>query len=60
MNNYIASVMSIGHTEETATKIVDVIDSQNLLDWSECSMRQLKSAVKVAQAFIANGNSWEF
>jgi 3-phosphoglycerate kinase len=46
-------------TQSEATLIVDVIDKEWLLDWSECTTAQFKKAIKQAQQFIANGMSWE-
>jgi 3-phosphoglycerate kinase len=46
-------------TQSEATVIVDVIDREWLLDWSECTTAQFKKAIKQAQQFIANGMSWE-
>jgi hypothetical protein len=46
-------------TEAEATLIVDVIDREWLLDWSECTNAQFKKAIKLAQQFITNGMSWE-
>jgi len=46
-------------TEAEAKVIVDVIDREWLVDWSECTNAQFKKAIKLAQSFIANGMSWE-
>jgi len=46
-------------TQSEATVIVDVIDREWLLDWSECTTAQFRKAIKQAQQFIANGMSWE-
>jgi hypothetical protein len=46
-------------SESEATLIEDVIGKEWLLDWSECTTAQFKRAIKKAQAFIANGMSWE-
>jgi hypothetical protein len=46
-------------TQSEATLIVDVIDREWLLDWSECTTAQFKKAIKQAQQFISNGMSWE-
>jgi hypothetical protein len=46
-------------TQSEATLIVDVIDKEWLLDWSECTTAQFKKAIKQAQQFISNGMSWE-
>lgn len=59
MTAQIQSIVDLGFTEETAREIEDVIDREWLLDWSECTMRQFKAAVKTAASFIANGKSWE-
>jgi hypothetical protein len=59
MRKVIQDIMALGHTEAEAIEIEDTINSEWLLDWSECSTRQFKSAVKLTVAFIANGKSWE-
>lgn len=59
MTAQIQEIVNIGYTEETAREIEEVINNQWLLDWSECTARQFKAAVKTAAAFIANGKSWE-
>lgn len=59
MRAQIQQIMELGFTEAKATEIEDVIDSEWLLDWSECTMREFKAAVRVANEFIANGKSWE-
>jgi hypothetical protein len=59
MTAQIQEIVNIGYTPETAQEIEDVINSQWLLDWSECTTREFKAAVKIAAAFIANGKSWE-
>jgi 3-phosphoglycerate kinase len=46
-------------SQSEATLIEDVIGKEWLLDWSECTTAQFKRAIKKAQAFIANGMSWE-
>jgi hypothetical protein len=46
-------------SQSEATVIEDVIGKEWLLDWSECTTAQFKRAIKQAQAFIANGMSWE-
>lgn len=42
-----------------ALEIHSVIDSEALLDWSEATAREILKATFIAQAFIANGRSWE-
>jgi len=44
---------------EEAIIIEDVIDRQYLVDWSEDSNTKIRKAGKLAQAYIANGMSWE-
>jgi uncharacterized protein YPO0396 len=57
--NNIQETMQVAKvTESEATLIVDVIDREWLLDWSECTTAQFKKAIKLAQQFIANGMSW--
>jgi uncharacterized protein YPO0396 len=56
----IQDIMQIAKvTEAEAKTIVDVIDREWLVDWSECTNAQFKKAIKLAQSFIANGMSWE-
>jgi len=58
--SHISETMQVAKvTESEATLIVDVIDREWLLDWSECTTGQFKKAIKLAQQFIANGKSWE-
>ena len=47
-------------TTSEAYEIAEVVQIEDLLDWSEASITQYRKAFKLAQAFIANGNSWEF
>ena len=46
-------------SESQAVELEQVLMSEALLDWSECSQAQFKKAIKLAQMFIANGKSWE-
>jgi epoxyqueuosine reductase QueG len=46
-------------TESDAFQIEQVIMSEQLLDWSECTQAEFKKAIKISQMFIANGLSWE-
>jgi 3-phosphoglycerate kinase len=59
MNN-IQDIMETAKVSQSeAALIEDVIGKEWLLDWSECTTAQFKKAIKQAQAFIANGMSWE-
>jgi hypothetical protein len=54
------SIIEVAKVSEAEARLIqDVIDKEWLLDWSECSTAQLRKAIKQAQAFIANGMSWE-
>jgi hypothetical protein len=53
----IMEIMNV--SKEEAIQIEDVVGKENLLDWSEATLRQYKAAFKLAQTFIANGRSWE-
>ena len=44
---------------EEALEIQEAIDNEALLDWSEATAREMVKATYIAQAFIANGRSWE-
>ena len=44
---------------EEAQELFDTIESEALIDWSEATARQIVKATYIAQAFIANGRSWE-
>ena len=46
-------------SKEEAVQISDVVDNEALLDWSEATATQYKTAFRLAQQFIANGMSWE-
>ena len=47
-------------TTSQAKEIAEVVQTEDLLDWSEATSVQYRKAFKLAQAFIANGKSWEF
>jgi hypothetical protein len=59
MNNIQDIMETAKVTESDAFQIEQVIMSEQLLDWSECTTAQFKKAIKIAQMFIANGLSWE-
>jgi len=42
-----------------AKEIAEVVQTEDLLDWSEATSAQYRKAFKLAQSFIANGKSWE-
>jgi hypothetical protein len=46
-------------SESQAVELEQVLMSEALLDWSECTTAQFRKAIKLAQMFIANGKSWE-
>ena len=54
----IMKMMKVSTSEAKA--IAEVVETEALLDWSEATSSQYRKAFKLAQAFIANGNSWEF
>lgn len=61
MNAHTQLIIEIAKVSEAeALNIQDVIDNEWLADWSEATKRQIAIAIKVAQAYIANGNSWDF
>jgi hypothetical protein len=45
--------------KDEAVRIHDVVDNEGLLDWSEATATQYKTAFRLAQQFIANDYSWE-
>jgi hypothetical protein len=45
--------------KDEAVRIHDVVDNEGLLDWSEGTATQYKTAFRLAQQFIANDYSWE-
>jgi hypothetical protein len=47
-------------SESEAVQLEQVLMTEALLDWSECTTTQFKKAIKLAQQFIANGKSWDF
>lgn len=55
--HYIASYAKV--SIEEALKIQNTINNENLIDWSEASKAKTNRIIKLAQALIANGNSWE-
>jgi hypothetical protein len=56
----IADIMKIMKvTTSQAKEIAEVVETEALLDWSEATSAQYRKAFKLAQAFIANGKSWE-
>jgi hypothetical protein len=61
-NFYTHEVAKLGKFDiETALVIQDVIENEMLIDsWGKSSDYQIRKAIKLAQVFIANGNSWEF
>jgi hypothetical protein len=61
-NYYTHEVAKLGKFDlETALVIQDVIENEMLIDsWGKSSDYQIRKAIKLAQVFIANGNSWEF
>lgn len=60
MNGNTLEIQKIANVSlEEAREIQDTIDSEALLDWSEATARQIVKATYIAQAFIANGRSWE-
>lgn len=64
MNNtqsiYIWNIRELAKVSaEEAQQLFDTIQSEALLDWSEATARQIVKATYIAQAFIANGRSWE-
>ena len=44
---------------EEALELHSVIESEALLDWSEATIREMKTMISYAQSFIANGRSLE-
>lgn len=44
---------------EEAQELFDTIESEALLDWSEATNRDIKTAIAYAQYFISKGWSWE-
>ena len=46
-------------TTSEAYEIAEVVQTEDLLDWSEATAAQYKTAFRLAQQFIANGMSWE-
>lgn len=61
-NYYTHEVAKLGKLDlETALVIQDVIENEWLVEsWGKATDGQIRKAIKLAQAFIANGNSWEF
>ena len=61
MNWHTTSIMELAKVDQTtARQIQEVIDNNWLVDrWSEATNAQIRKAIKLAQMFIANGNSWE-
>ena len=61
-NYYTHEVAKLGKFDlETALVIQDVIENEMLIDsWGKASDYQIRKAIKLAQVFIANGNSWGF
>lgn len=61
-NYYTHEVARIGKLDlQTALIIQDVIESEWLVEsWGKSTDGQIRKAIKLAQAFIANGKSWEF
>jgi hypothetical protein len=60
MNGNTLEIQNIAKVSlEEALEIQDTIDSEALLDWSEATTREMAKATRIAQAFIANGRSWE-
>ena len=60
MNGTTIEIQKIaGVNLEQALDIQETIDSEALLDWSEATAREIVKATYIAQAFIANGRSWE-
>tara|TARA_S200002703_G_scaffold146216_1_gene141097 strand:+ start:309 stop:491 length:183 start_codon:yes stop_codon:yes gene_type:complete len=60
MNGRTTEIQKIaGVNLEQALDIQETIDSEGLLDWSEATAREIVKATYIAQAFIANGRSWE-
>ena len=57
----IKDIMNTAKVSEVfAAQLFEVIMNEALLDWSECSQNQFKFAIKQAQMFIENGNSWDY
>ncbi len=54
---YVMDLTKLSETE--ANEIVEVIDNEWLVDWSEATKTGIRNAVRLARMFIANGNSWE-
>ena len=61
-NFYTHEVARLGKFDlETALVIQDVIEREWLVPTlAKASDYQIRKAIKLAQVFIANGNSWEF
>jgi hypothetical protein len=61
-NYYTHEVAKLGKFDlETALVIQDVIENEMLIEsWGKASDYQIRKAIKLAQVFIANGNSWGF
>lgn len=61
-NYYTHEVAKLGKLDlETALMIQDVIENEWLVEnWGKATDGQIRKAIKLAQAFVANGNSWEF
>ena len=53
----ISKMMKVNTTQ--AQEIAEVVQTEDLLDWSEATSAQYRKAFKLAQVFIANGKSWE-
>ena len=60
MNNIQDIMKTAKVSESEAVQLEQVLMTEALLDWSECTTAQFKKAIKLAQSFIANGKSWEF
>ena len=64
MNNtqsiYIWNIRELAKVSaEEAQELFDTIESEALLDWSEATNREIKTAISYAQHYIAKGWSWE-
>lgn len=46
-------------SEKEALRLQEVIENEYLLDWSEATNRDIKTAVAYAQSWIANGGCWK-
>lgn len=55
-NIYIWNIRELAKVSaEEAQKLFDTIQSEALLDWSEATNREIKTAISYAQHYIAKG-----